>query len=70
MTSTPILEVTGLVKEYPGVVALGGVDLEVQPGEVHCLVGPNGAGQVDPHQVHRRCGVADRGARCGSTESS
>ena len=45
MTSTPILEVTGLVKEYPGVVALGGVDLAVQPGEVHCLVGPNGAGK-------------------------
>jgi ribose transport system ATP-binding protein len=43
--AAPVLEVTGLVKEYPGVTALGGVDLEVRPGEVHCLVGPNGAGK-------------------------
>ena len=40
-----ILEVRGLVKEYPGVKALQGVDLEVLAGEVHCLLGPNGAGK-------------------------
>jgi ribose transport system ATP-binding protein len=45
MAASPVLEVTGLVKEYPGVTALGGVDLEVRRGEVHCLVGPNGAGK-------------------------
>jgi ribose transport system ATP-binding protein len=42
---TAILEVRGLVKEYPGVRALQGVDLDVQAGEVHCLLGPNGAGK-------------------------
>src|SRR5688572_3994696 len=41
----PVLEVRGLVKEYPGVKALRGVDLEVLEGEVHCLLGPNGAGK-------------------------
>ena len=42
---TAILEVRGLVKEYPGVKALQGVDLDVAAGEVHCLLGPNGAGK-------------------------
>ncbi|HET8988155.1 MAG TPA: sugar ABC transporter ATP-binding protein [Humibacillus sp.] len=36
---------TGVVKRFPGVVALGGVDLDVQRGEVHCLLGQNGAGK-------------------------
>ena len=36
---------TNVVKRFPGVVALGGVDLEVRPGEVHCLLGQNGAGK-------------------------
>jgi ribose transport system ATP-binding protein len=43
--SRTVLEVRGLVKEYPGVRALQGVDLDVRAGEVHCLLGPNGAGK-------------------------
>ena len=43
--AVPVLEVRGLVKEYPGVKALQGVDLDVLEGEVHCLLGPNGAGK-------------------------
>src|SRR3954471_16646261 len=43
--STPLLEVRGIAKQYPGVRALQGVDLDVRAGEVHCLLGPNGAGK-------------------------
>ena len=43
--TTPLLEMKGIVKEFPGVRALDGVDLEVQEGEVHCLLGQNGAGK-------------------------
>jgi ribose transport system ATP-binding protein len=43
--TAPLLQMTGIVKEFPGVLALGGVDLDVRAGEVHCLLGQNGAGK-------------------------
>ena len=36
---------TGVHKSFSATCALGGVDLTVQPGEVHALVGENGAGK-------------------------
>jgi ribose transport system ATP-binding protein len=41
----PLLHMRGIVKQFPGVRALDGVDLEVTPAEVHCLLGQNGAGK-------------------------
>src|SRR5690348_7094504 len=43
--AAPLLEMRGIVKEFPGVRALDGVDLTVRAGEVHCLLGQNGAGK-------------------------
>ncbi len=40
-----MIQARGLVKRYPGVVALGGVDFSVGPGEVVALLGENGAGK-------------------------
>lgn len=44
-TQAPLLQMRGIVKEFPGVRALDGVDLDVRAGEVHCLLGQNGAGK-------------------------
>jgi simple sugar transport system ATP-binding protein len=44
-TRAPALEMRGITKRYPGVVANDGIDLDVRPGEIHALLGENGAGK-------------------------
>jgi ABC-type multidrug transport system ATPase subunit len=45
-TAAPLVEVTGLTKRYGDTLAVDGVDLTVQPGEVYGFLGPNGAGKT------------------------
>ncbi|HET9029613.1 MAG TPA: ABC transporter ATP-binding protein [Candidatus Aquilonibacter sp.] len=45
MNDRPALELRGIRKAFPGIVAVDGVDLTLQPGEIHALVGENGAGK-------------------------
>jgi len=40
-----ILKVVGVRKSFAGVDALKGVNLEIHPGEIHCLAGENGSGK-------------------------
>jgi len=41
-----LLETRNLVKRFGGLIATGGVDLAIEPGEIRGLIGPNGAGKT------------------------
>jgi ribose transport system ATP-binding protein len=42
---TPLLDMRGITKRFPGLVALDKVDFTVRRGEIHALIGQNGAGK-------------------------
>ncbi|MEV2276545.1 ABC transporter ATP-binding protein [Nocardiopsis sp. NPDC049922] len=44
-THTPAVELHGITKRFPGVVANHDIDITVAPGTVHAIVGENGAGK-------------------------
>jgi len=43
---TAVVQLRGLTKHYPGTIAVAGVDLDVERGQIFGLVGPNGAGKT------------------------
>ena len=45
MEKKPLIEMKGIRKEFPGVLALDDVHFDLLPGEIHALVGENGAGK-------------------------
>jgi ABC-type sugar transport system ATPase subunit len=59
--TAPLLEMRGIVKSFPGVKALRGVDLTLRAGEVLALLGENGAGKSTLMKVLGGAHRADAG---------
>ena len=45
MEAPPVLELRGITKQFPGVLANDHIDFDLRRGEVHALLGENGAGK-------------------------
>ncbi|WP_010257966.1 sugar ABC transporter ATP-binding protein [Treponema primitia] len=56
-----LLQMFNVVKTFPGVRALDGVDLKVRPGKVHIICGENGAGKSTLMKVLNGMYAADSG---------
>src|SRR5258708_7734926 len=58
---TPVLEMKGITKIFPGVTALDDVSFDCRAGEVHALVGENGAGKSTLMKILSGAYTPDRG---------
>jgi ribose transport system ATP-binding protein len=58
----PVLQMRGIRKVFPGVVALDGVDFDLRAGEVHVLLGENGAGKSTLMKILSGAYTKDAGA--------
>jgi ribose transport system ATP-binding protein len=62
MNPTFVLEMKGIGKRFPGVVALDGVDLELRPAEIVAIIGENGAGKSTLMKILGGVTTPDAGA--------
>ena len=45
-----IIEMLHITKEFPGIIANDDITLRLRKGEIHALLGENGAGKIDPDE--------------------
>ena len=60
--SGPVLEMRGITKRYPGVLANDSIDLDLRTGEIHALLGENGAGKSTLMNILYGLAVPDAGS--------
>ena len=60
--SATVLEMRGITKQYPGVLANDSIDLDLRPGEIHALLGENGAGKSTLMNILYGLAVPDSGS--------
>ena len=58
MSDQKILVLENFTKVFPGVVALGNVDISFERGRIHCIMGENGAGKSTMAKI--LTGIQDR----------
>lgn len=60
-SESPILSLRSIGKSFYGVTVLESIDLDIYPGEVHCLIGENGAGKYTLCKIIAGIYSADQG---------
>jgi ABC-2 type transport system ATP-binding protein len=53
--TVPAVAIHGLTKKFDGILAVDGLSLTIEPGEMFCLVGPDGAGKTTT--IRMLCGI-------------
>ena len=60
--SDNVLEIKGITKKFGGLTALSNLDLEVEHGSIHAIIGPNGSGKTTFFNVITGLYVPDEGS--------
>ena len=63
---TPLVHAVNVTKAFHGNQVLKGIDMDVHPGEVVCLLGPSGSGKTTTLRVIAGFETADAGQRPAS----